>query len=89
MKKVVCIVCVLMLFSITMPISSCADSWDELVQQKAEEIVNESFNADYGVMDYYEQCLNEYDIFRYWSVEQKYWVCSLLPYLIDAEKDRL
>lgn len=89
MKKVVCIVCVLMLFSITMPISSCADSWDELVQQKAEEIVNESFNADYGVMDYYEQCLNEYGIFRYWSVEQKYWVCSLLPYLIDAEKDRL
>ena len=45
MKKVVCIVCVLMLFSITMPISSCADSWDELVQQKAEETIRRTAMA--------------------------------------------
>ena len=87
MKKTVHILCFLMILSAVIP--AIAGSRETLVQQEAEEIVRNSFNADYGVMDYYEQCLNEYGIFRYWSVEQKYWVCSLLPYLIDAEKDRL
>lgn len=87
MKKTVYILCFLMILSAMIP--AIADSRETLVQQEAEEIVRNSFNADYGVMDYYEQCLNEYGIFRNWSVEQKSWTCGILSYLVEAEKDRL
>lgn len=49
MKKTVYILCFLMILSAVIP--AIADSRETLVQQEAEEIVRNSFNADYGVMD--------------------------------------
>ncbi len=72
--------------------ASTSDSftaWNGLVREKAEEIVATKFTSEYGISDYYEDCLDEHGIFRYWTIEQKYRFAGLLPYLIEAENKRL
>ena len=63
--------------------------WDAFVREKAEDIVATKFTSEYGINDYYEDCLEEYGIFRYWTIEQKNWFAGLLPHLIEAENERL
>ena len=69
--------------------SASADGWNDLVRNKAAEIAEKKFTSDYGVADYFADCLESYGPFRDWSIEQKNWVSQLMPYLLTAEEARV
>ena len=77
---------------ILLGISTCnvyAEEWETFVKRHAEEIVKERFNADYGAADFWEELVDANGPFRFWTVEQKNWYSGLLPYLIEAEEQRI
>ena len=90
MKKVSCWFLTFLL--ILLGISTCnvyAEEWETFVKRHAEEIVKERFNADYGAADFWEELVDANGPFRFWTVEQKNWYSGLLPYLIEAEEQRI
>ncbi len=69
---------------------AAADPWEDMVREKAGEIVTGRFSADWGAADYYAECTEHYGgEFIWWTIEQQNWVSQLLPYLIEAEDARL
>ena len=66
-----------------------AEEWETLMKGRAEEIVKERFNADYGAADFWEELVDANGSFRFWTVEQKNWYSGLLPYLLEAEEQRI
>ncbi len=69
--------------------SASADPWEDLVREKAAQIVDSKFTSEYGVAEYYAECLENYGPFREWTIEQKNWVSQLMPYLMEAEEARV
>ena len=66
-----------------------AEEMETLLQSQADKIAEERFSADYGAADLWEELVAENGPFRFWSVEKKNWYSGLLPYLLEAEEQRI
>lgn len=84
--------CWFLMFLLIFGVSTCnahAEEWESFVQGHAGEIATEKFDGDYGLTDFWEELVDAYGPFPFWSVEQKNWYSGLLPYLLEAEEQRI
>ena len=58
-------------------------------EEEARAIVRDRFTEDAGIVSEYEERIETYGPFRFWTPEQKYRYSRMLPILAEGEKQRM